>query len=236
MALITMLFLALPKFPILFSNVMPSDMPLVLQIIIHTYHIYISFVSIMVNLIPLSWVFVYGIFVGTFITKELSLGRSRYKSSGCLRNFATLSTEYRAFQLLGNRFNSLVGPYLVPTEIIIETVFWITGSAAIKHRREMKKVTFILYLFWCTVIPLLWSMVLILGGYLHYNGKHVLNSWKFCRKYKTADERKLLKKFRLSCQPIFICHGKMYTIKKANLLLFIRALAKGLMKAMLMLN
>lgn len=234
--LVTILFIALPRFPVLFSNVMPVDMPFIFQIIIHMYHLYVSLVSILANLIPLSWTLIYGIFVGTFIAKELCLGRSRYKSSSYLRDFVTLAIEYRAFQLLGNRFNCLIGPYLVPTEIIIEIVFWCTGSAAVKHRNDMKTAPFILYSFWCIVIPLLYSIVLLLGGHLHYNVNKVLNSWKCRQNFKTARERKLLRKFRLSCQPIFISHGKMYTIKKVNLLLFSRALAKGLMKALLMLN
>ncbi len=234
--LVTIVFLVVPRFPVLLSNVMPTTMPFIFQIIIHIYHLYVSLVSIMANLIPLSWTLIYGIFVGTFIAKELCLGRARYKSSPYLRDFVTLITEYRAFQLLQNRFNCLIGPYLVPTELIIKIVFWCTASMVIKRRKDMETVQFVLYSFWTIVIPLLWSVVLILGGCLHYHGNKVLSSWKYRQNFKTATERKLLTQFRLSCKPIFISQGKVYTIKKVNLLLFSRELAKGLMKALLTLN
>lgn len=234
--LVSIVFLAIPRFPVLFSNVMPTNIPFIFQIIIHTYHLYVSLVSIMANLIPLSWTLIYGIFVGTFIAKELCLGRSHYESSSDLRDFVTLTIEYRAFQLLQNRFNCLIGSYLVPTEIIIKIVFWCTGSVVIKRRKDMEAVQFVLYSFWTILIPLLWSVVLILGGCLHYHGTKVLSSWKNHQNCRTATERKLLTQFRLSCKPIFISQGKVYTIKKVNLLLFSRELAKGLMKALLTLN
>lgn len=190
----------------------------------------------MVNIIPLTWTIIYGIFVGPFIANELKLGRPFYKSSSNLRNFATLTIEYRACQLLQNRFNRLLGPYVVLIEPMIKIVFWFTASMAIKHRKDMDKITYLLFASWSILIPLFWSIILVLGGWIHYKGNKVLNSWRYCQNFRNSTERKSMHQFRLSCKPIFICYGKMYTIKKVNLLLFSRSLAKGLMKSLISLK
>lgn len=231
--LIAIIFLVIPRFPLLLGNVMPTSIPFVVNFLIHIYHLYITLISIMVNIIPLTWIIVYGVFVGPFVAYELKLGRKFYKSSSNLRQFDTLALEYRACQLLQNQFNRLLGRLLIPTELMIKIVFWFTASVSIKHRKDMETLTYILFASWSVLVPLFWSIVLILGGWLHYQGNKVLNSWKYCKNFKNTEQRKFLRLFHLSCKPIFICYGKICIVRKVNFLLFSRSLAKGLMKSLI---
>ena len=76
--------------------------------------------------------------------------------------------------------------------------------------------------------------ILMMGGYLEKSGRRILKSWKYhLASLRNGKERKYLRKFRLSCKPLSISYKTMYTIKQASIMVFVRGLLKGLMRALL---
>ncbi len=85
---------------------------------------------------------------------------------------------------------------------------------------------------WMLAGPIGWGLVLTMGGYLHSNGLKILNSWKQSR-WMSSLEIKVMTRFARSCTPIMICYGKVFVVRKVSLMVFVRGLSRGLVRALL---
>lgn len=171
-----------------------------------------------------------------FMVQEFTLGRSKYRSIPLLRHPNTLPTAYRAMQILQFRIiNQLFGKFLVPAQAII-TVLSIFSCFVLLEKRNLINTPLIAALSCITLfVPLSWTIVLYLGGYLHSKGNAILKSWKYF-KWKYEGERKIMTKFRLSCPPLAVSFGSMYVIRKGSVPVFLRGLVRGLTRISLTLK
>lgn len=227
----------LPRLPIFFGSVLPSDSPLVIRLMIIFYHCYICFPMYTTLGIDSSVVFLYGTLFVPFLAKELVLGRKSYKSLSKLRTMETLVLEYRAAQLMQNICNALIGPLLIPLQTLITLMFMVSGFIVIRNWSTMDSISLMLMLAWAFTAPFFWLVDLMIASYLFRSGKKILNSWKYHQmSIARIKERKLLGKVRVSCRPLSIAYKKIYIIRPTSSMVFIRGLVKGLMRTLLTLK
>lgn len=229
-----------PRAPMLYGNVLPdsNENPIIaLHLVLLASQIYLSFVSYLNFYITWCSPFIYGTLVIPFIVKELKLGKRKYRSISKTRESPTLIHVYRSVQVLHEVLNNYVGGFLIVMQALVTILFCFAGFMAIKHRKQVSGPALLLLDSWALFGPSAWCAVLILGGYLHSNANKLLNSWKhFQRSWKYAAERRIMGRFRRSCRPLCIAYRKMYVLKRVSVLLFVKGLSRGIMRALLTLE
>lgn len=203
----------------------------VINFVLPIYSIWIVYMSVCLALLGI--VVLYGAILVPFIVNELSLGGKKYRTSSSLRNPQSLTVAYRSVQILQLRIiNESFGKYLVPTHSLATLLFIVSSFMMIRKRELFGHGTMIVFTSWASLSAGLWYVCLVIGGYLHGRGEKVLKSWKHYGWSRRAD-RMVMKKFRISCQPILISYGKLYTIRKMSGLIFIRGLVRGMKRTLL---
>lgn len=182
-------------------------------------------------------ILIYGTNIVPFMCKELMLGQREYRTRGTLRKPENLIQAYRQVQLLQMRImNDFFGKYIVPSQAVISLLFVFNTFVIIKRKGALSNVVILIGLHCVSVIaPTAWVLCLYMGGYVHSKGICILRSWK-CYRWKDSMERRLMNKFRLSCVPLAIRFGSMYTTRKVSVLLFIKGISRGLARAFLTLD
>ncbi|CAL8125341.1 unnamed protein product [Orchesella dallaii] len=229
-------FIFLPMFPNLPGNVVPQHWPFLLRFtIVYFAPNYIVMGQYLNAIAPALAIWIYGALVVPFVVRELRLGRKSYSSCAILRRPKTLMKLYRTCQLLQQMINLLLGKFIVPIQSVITFMSVVGFFLVITRRHEFDMAPFIVLISWAGIASIGWSLVLLMGGYLHSNGNKVLNSWKY-NSWNSSAERKLMNKFRVSCRPIMICYGKMYVMRKQSVLIYNRGLSRGVVRALLTMN
>lgn len=173
-----------------------------------------------------------------FVLCEFHLGRKKYKSVQILRTLPFLTLEYRACQLLQQRFTAFTGKILIPTQTLSGGVFVFASFVVIKHRNDMEVVVTVMMVCFALIGAGMWGLCLRMGGYVFSNGTKLLNSWKYCgaKMWRSKEERRAMLKFHKSCRPLVISFGKMYTIRKLTVLGYFKGLVRCLMRVLLTLQ
>lgn len=229
-----------PRSPMLFGSILPNSTDpytVGLHILFLVSQIYFSIVSYQTLFLNLAIALIYGAFILPFISNELRLCRKRYHSISKTRESATLIHVYRSVEVFHNVLNNYIGVYLLITQFLITILFCFTGFMVMKHSKHMSRAALILLISWAIAGPFVWSCCLVLGGYLHSHGHKLLISWKnYQRSWRYCEERKIMEKFRNSCRPLCLAYKTVYILKRVSLLLFIKHLSRGIMRALLTLG
>lgn len=231
-------FLVVPDATILIGNILITYFPSFVIYLITLVHIYVIMVMYLNIFVMYGYIgYIYVTFAVPFFAKELRLGAKSYMSLYRLREPATLMKEYRAGQLLQNRFNILLGPFLVPLQTLCTIVFVCSSFMVIRHGEDIGTVLLALMCSWSALTLLAWSFILIAAGYLHSKGHQILHSWRCYHGWKfCGNTRKIFMKFRISCKPIMINNGSMFVLRRVSVLNFVKGLVRGLVRALLMLK
>lgn len=171
-----------------------------------------------------------------FVVRELRVGyRKNYKCSVTLRYPENLQKVYRMVQILQILANQILGPFLIPFQVISTLLFVFSGYTVITYRDQLAEEAVVVVIMWVIVGPVGWGSVLSMGGYLHSNGLKILNSWKHSR-WMSSQEKKVMARFARSCTPVTISYGKVYVVQSTSLMVFVRGLSRGLVRALLTLQ
>lgn len=226
-------FIVWPTAPTLFGSVLPLKwyyFPLIYLFPIYTgtcLNFYI--VPVLVAAFVLGTVFI------PFTVRELRLGRKKYWANDTLRNPWKLQMIYRNVQIIQHHINLLAGKLLVPFQTVTTLIFVLSGYVVLKHREHMAMAPFIMILSWTGLAPVIWALILTMGGFLHSNGLKILNSWTLFQSDQRLSkfEKRVMAKFKASSKPIMICYGKMFVMRRVSVMVFVRGLSKGLLRALL---
>ncbi len=238
-ALDSISFVVFPELPILMSSVIPSGRfyTTSLQALCLMYNIYMIIILHWTIFIAYVYVLlIHVFFVVPFVSKEFTLNRKSYKSSWFLRNPTNLRLELRAVQILQFIFNKAVGVFLYPLQILCTVSFIFSTFTIIKQRNDLSMEVFAMTVIWSVATSVPWALFLIIGGYLHSNAGKISSSWKCYKVWRTSSERREMNKFQLSCKPITFNYGTFYVIRRVSVLIYVRVLTRGLVRALLTLK
>lgn len=183
--------------------------------------------------------FLYGVLIVPFIILEFRVGRnpSSYYACHDLRKPPLLWISWRTVQILQLKINDLLCPLLVPTQFLFGKMVVLITFMLFKYGSSLPPSKRIIWILWATMGCIFWSLILLMGGYIHLYGKKILNSWKYHKwNNLTKVQKKCMSKFRKSCYPWSVSHGKTYVIKRLTVLKFIRGTIAGIFRALLTLG
>lgn len=174
-----------------------------------------------------------GIF-GFPVAKELRVGRrnSVYEMRPEFRQTDNLMRTYKSMEILVAKTNRMLGPILFPMQSLSTLVCVFGSFEVIKHRGFLETKVIAMLGTWAFILPVTWSIVLIIGGYVHNQGNKILSSWKQTP-WGSRKERVVMAKFRRSCRPLMMAWGKAFVLKRVSILVFYRGLTRGIVRALL---
>ncbi len=225
--------LTFPNVPPLLGNVLPTN-TIYLVPLIYIYPQYVAFYGYINFAIIIVSVYMLGMIYIPLVVAEFRVGRKNYDydTLDILRHPNNITDVYRAVEMLQNRFNELAGKLLLPFQTIATLLFVLSGYCLIRKREEMVFVELLILVTWVIGAPLIWGLFLTMSGYFHSNGNKILSSWKRYD-WGSKQNNRYMCRFRKLCQPMKICNGKMFVIRKISLMVFIRGLPRGLLRALL---
>lgn len=232
-SLVIYLFNNAPMFP---CYLLPDSSPLLIKVpLCFLYPCYVAFLLFSNSLVIILTCFAYGIFFVPFVVRELRVDRKSYKSVPELRQPSGLMPAYRSSQILQNQVNGLMGYFILPSQTMVTQIILLNTFTLITQSQHMSIPTLALMCVWTLTVAVFWSVILLMGGYLHFYGVKILTSWKY-HAWPTKRDKKLMSKFRKSCPPIQVNFQKAYVIKRLTVLKFIRGLSRGILRILLTLK
>lgn len=175
-------------------------------------------------------------FVIPFILKEFRVDKPShcYIASPKLRIPPLLQTEWRAAEILVININNVFGLLLIPVQTLMMNLVIFSVILVTRHYKHMHFTSLVLYIGWPIVHGGFWTILLLIGGYLHlYSGK-TLRSWKYHQWDNISTlEKKVLLKFVKGCKPLAIAYERTFVVKRLSVLKFLKKLLKGILGALL---
>lgn len=171
------------------------------------------------------------------ITHEFNLSSkflsSKYQMKDSMRKqSANMITVYRAVQLIHTCVMSMFGAFLVPMHGLILHLVSFGIFLGIEHRKDLHLTTLFPVTLWCVFGFTLWVNVLVVGGYMHLQGRRTIRSWTLY-KWQDSRETKIMKKFAKSCYPLSLCHGKTFVVTRLSIFKFFSTLNKVTFRTLL---
>lgn len=227
------IFILWPHNPIAFTAILPDAYFWYFCPILMCLHVQIS--SFVYQLLSLCSVVIFnvGAIVSQLGVREYYLGQRGYRLVDEVRqDISVLVHQYRSIEIFSETGMLFIGKFLVPFQSVfmVSTVF--CNSMLIKQWDRMQTATKVLILFWAFGCTTVWSLILVLGGYLHKHGKSVLVSWKN-HDFGTTHRNKLMKRVARSCRPVMLNYGNCFVIRKGSVLKFLRSVSRGTLRALL---
>lgn len=224
--------------PNFFGNViLDTDLPVIIRFSVsYILNFYLIFIMYLNLCTATCLIFIYGVLIVPFVLLEFRVDRNPSKYFACheLRMPPMLCNAWRTVQTLQQTFNDLIGIILVPTQFFCGKLVVVVAFLIIKQGNELPMSKRVMWTTWAICLGLFWSLVLLMGGYIHMYGRKILVSWKYHKWIGlTKVERKMMSKFRKSCYPLSISYGKTYIIKRLSVLKFIRGITAGIFRALL---
>ncbi|CAL8070812.1 unnamed protein product [Orchesella dallaii] len=227
------LIILYPRLPFLIGSIIPEKFFILpVRLIVTPVQIYLCVCVYCTAILAVTSIYYYFCLMTPFVSQELRMDRKKYKTSDNLRTPKNLIKVYRTVQLLNIEAMFCCGPFIVPQQILLSKFIVFNNYMQILYSQQMSWVTASLLGFWAFAFTLYWTIVLSFGGYLYYHTHKVLLSWK-CHGWNCRADSKLMAKFRKSCTPITVHHGKTFVIRPLTVLKFIRGLTVGTFRALL---
>lgn len=224
-------FLLFPHLPVLFGNLISSESYTFPVAIFFASFYGVSMGGMYGNLAFLS-IFV-AIYVGVILpifTDEFKVSQrkllSSYQTKGMMRmNPSNLIKGYREAQVFNCYCMEAVGVLLLPFHGLILLLVSFGIFLAILHRNDLHLTTLVPISIWCVFGFALYTILLLIGGYMHAHGQKTIRSWTI-HNWGSKETNKVMKKFAKSCLPLAICYGKTYIITRLGILKFLLTLNK----------
>lgn len=161
------------------------------------------------------------------------------KSSQLLRTFAHFPHMYRSLNILITMKNDVLGKTILPAQVIFWQLAIFLYLALNRYWDKLHVVARLFLVNLATGFVVCWCLTLkMFGQMLVWNVKTRL-SWK--RADANCDlirgnlfGYKYVKRFRLSCRPLYMGYKTYFIIKPLSVLVFLRRVAWGASKAVLM--
>jgi hypothetical protein len=166
---------------------------------------------------------------------ELNLRRKAFKTESSVRTSQKMNLIYREVQVVLLLVNSVYGCLLIPMQTLITKFLMFITIVQSSYSDRIENSMKIIMGFWMVSVPWIWICVLEIAGNIYMHGERVLMSWKYYE-WRNKQQRKFMSKFRKSCKPIMIHHGRAYIIRRKTVLKFIRGLVKGIFRTLLTLG
>ncbi len=239
--LIIMSWVIVYKFPqipqFIGSIIIDEGCPIIITLLVcYIFPCYMMFVMYL-NLCTITGIiFIYGVVVVPFIMLEFRVNRNPSKYFACpeLRSPPLLWNAWRTVQIFQSKINDLLGVVIIPTQFLLGKLVVLIVFLIMKHGKELSTSKRVMWIAWAALAGLFWSLVLLMGGYIHLYGRKILDSWKYHKWVGLTNlEKKQMKKFRKSCCPLSISYGKAYIIKRLTVLKFIRGIIAAIFRMLL---
>jgi len=183
----------------------------------------------------LAIVFAYLKGMAPIITKEFKVNAGAYKTIDTLRTVRNLPSAYRALELYHKVTMEFIGCHIIPVELVIDQLALTCNFILIRHGTKLSLVPFVMASFWALVFQSFWIIFLNLSGLFLKHSTETIESWKYLS-FSSSKDEKCFKRFRKSCRPLKIGHGRYYSIKRITVLTFLRGIMRGTFRAVLTLR
>lgn len=230
-----LLTIAFPRGPTTINIVIPkqyfNSLLKVASILIHCYAITMAVTNVA---ILGGSIMVYLIYCSLFLTRELRVGRARYRTSDCLRQPENIILVYRSFQVLHENCMCFLGIFLVCCNAIF-MMSAISINFVLLRYWQVMHVTSKAPLSLGTVLLMgFWSILLELGKTFFVRGTKVILSWKRHTVWNSNPRRnKEMRKFAKSCKPILVSYGRQFVVGRVSVINFFRGVVRGTQRALL---
>lgn len=181
-------------------------------------------------------IFAFLVYVTLFLTQELRLGRMKYLTDSKLRTPMHLVKIFRSFQVLHSHIMSFLGIYVVICNATFVTTSIYLNFVLLNFWEELESLTIMILLWGSIMVPFVWSGFLDFGRVFFVRGKKMMGSWSKQKLGGSIKERKVMKKFIKSCQPILISYGNQFVIGKLSVPVFFRGVIRGTQRTLLAAN
>ncbi len=201
-----------------------------------TYHIYGAFNIYIQAKINFTLAFtvdstVLSFFVlGRFLRKELrfkSIAKdemSQYKTSRTLRTIPNLTTYYRALQLLLKLYIESFGILVAASHVLMFSLMIFSQISLITRWSRLNNIMKTILLICVLVGDIIWLCSIDLLGRLVSESRKTVGSWKQISiiGWETKGDVAAMKKFVVSCKPLIIRCGVIYSVERSTVLNFIK--------------
>ncbi|CAL8140111.1 unnamed protein product [Orchesella dallaii] len=149
------------------------------------------------------------------------------------RDISVIQLNYRKFEMLQIKHLRLVCGTIIPLERVILNLALFCNFCLIAYKPLLAPINTGILLVWSVGGTVFALIGLTYCGALYNKGVKVLGSIKK-KDWGSARNNKLIKMFVKSCIPIQIGYGRMYVLRKVNVLKFLRSLTRGTIRVLLM--
>lgn len=176
----------------------------------------------------------YIVYAPYILGKELRVGRQRkhYIAIDLIRKPANIRIEFRCFQFVHTNIFCFLGFVfmLLNAGCMIGVIYNI--FVFFRYRSKLSPLTTVPLVMGVLITMALWCGVLEMGRMFHVRCNKVFGSWK---KFDWGSKREngIMKRFRLSCRPILIAHGKTFVVRPLSVMIFYRGVIRGTMRVLL---
>lgn len=175
-------------------------------------------------------VLIYLVYISRFLTQEMCLGLTSYRTDCKLRISGNLRIVYRSFQILHEYIMRSYELFLVACNGVYMYAVIYFNFTLIRYWSELHPASKMLLLFSSIGIIGFWLAVLELGRRFFVGGKKLLQSWKG-RKWEGSNI--IMKKFVCSCRPILVSYGKQFVVGSFCVLNYFRGVVRGTQRVLL---
>ncbi|OXA39474.1 hypothetical protein Fcan01_25796 [Folsomia candida] len=155
-------------------------------------------------------------------------GRRHAFKSELAQRPENISIVYRSLQLITTDISFLFGRLILPIQAVfgqcvITSAYFLIGGRA-------RTDTATLMIFW-TLIPFTavsWTIMLAFSGIIYQSANRCIASWKSgAGRWERGEDRLYMKKFRMSCKPIYIGYPGLITVTPKTALMIVQGIVRG---------
>jgi len=151
-----------------------------------------------------------------------------------LRNWQIYTKEYRAWEVLHIHVMEFYSPFLILFNATAVQISLFCNVMLFKKWDKLGPVSKSILIFWTGIVQITWIIALEMGGEIFKQGTKTIVLWNGYDWGSVFGNK--MKKFAKSCRPIRVNHRSVYTIRKRNVLTFLKAILRGTFRAFLALK
>jgi hypothetical protein len=171
------------------------------------------------------------ILMRSMLINEIRIGSKHLMKNNC-RSFEKLPIVYRTMEIQCKLVNGVIGPFLLPCQIITCQGLIFGYYAVIAHNEGLDRMTIGTISIAVVLVTILWGRFLHLGGIPHSQSKKTVESWKN-GVWGNIQKTKYIKKFAKGCKPFAIEFAGYFKITKMTLIKYLTIIIKGVLRALL---
>ncbi|CAL8123067.1 unnamed protein product [Orchesella dallaii] len=149
-----------------------------------------------------------------------------------LREWQNYIVEYRSFEVMHTHVMEFYSPFIVLFNVVVVQNVLFCNVMLFTRWSQLSTVSVFILVFWSVASQVCWIFILEMGARLFVQGDRTIKSWKDFN-WGSRRGNKVMKKFGKSCRSIRLAHGSMFTIRKRNVLTFLKSILRGTFRAFL---